>query len=137
MAISHNSDGKDRKGSVVLSTSGHENIIATILFCRYYLHKMLRFVLLALSSLTAVDAALNYRGVDWSSVKYEEQKGISYKTVNGVTQPLEQILADNGVNIVRQRIWTANEYNIDYNLDLAKRAKAVGMDIYLDLHFRY
>ena len=135
MAISHNSDGKDRKGSVVLSTSGHENIIATILFCRYYLHKMLRFVLLALSSLTAVDAALNYRGVDWSSVKYEEEKGISYTTADGTAQPLEEILASNGVNIVRQRIWTASEYDIDYNLDLAKRAKAAGMGLYLDLHF--
>ena len=43
---------------------------------------MFRIVLLALSSMTAVNAALTYRGVDWSSVKYEENKGISYTTVD-------------------------------------------------------
>ncbi|RYP78536.1 hypothetical protein DL771_000489 [Monosporascus sp. 5C6A] len=96
---------------------------------------MLRSVFLALSSLTAVHAALLYRGVDWSSVKVEENNGISYKTANGNTQPLEKILASNGVNIVRQRIWTGNEYNVDYNLDLARRAKAAGLDVYLDLHY--
>lgn len=92
-------------------------------------------MLFALTSMTAVNAALTYRGVDWSSVKYEEDKGISYTTADGAAQPLEQILASSGVNIVRQRIWTASEYNIDYNLDLAKRAKAAGMSVYLDLHF--
>ncbi|RYO90942.1 hypothetical protein DL764_008352 [Monosporascus ibericus] len=96
---------------------------------------MLRSIFLAFSSLTAVHAALLYRGVDWSSVKVEEDNGISYKTASGNTQPLEKILASNGVNIVRQRIWTGNEYNVDYNLDLARRAKAAGLDVYLNLHY--
>ncbi|RYP05812.1 hypothetical protein DL765_009727 [Monosporascus sp. GIB2] len=96
---------------------------------------MLRSIFLTFWSLTAVHAALLYRGVDWSSVKGEEKNGISYKTASGNTQPLEKILASNGVNIVRQRIWTGSEYDVDYNLDLARRAKAAGLDVYLNLHY--
>lgn len=97
---------------------------------------MLRSGFLALASLSAVRAALTYKGVDWSSVKVEEAKGISYTSASGDAQPLEEILAANGVNIVRQRIWTAaGDYDVAYNLDLAKRAKAAGLDVYLDLHF--
>ncbi|KAI1252940.1 hypothetical protein MGN70_005147 [Eutypa lata] len=96
---------------------------------------MLQSTFLALASLTAVRAALTYKGVDWSSVKVEEDSGISYTSASGDAQALEEILAANGVNIVRQRIWTASEYNVEYNLNLAKRATAAGLDVYLDLHF--
>lgn len=81
--------------------------------------------------------ALQYKGVDWSSVAVEEKKGISYKTASGQTQPLEQILASSGVNTVRQRVWvnpSNGEYNLDYNIQLARRAKARGMGVYIDLH---
>jgi len=83
-------------------------------------------------------ASLVYRGVDWSSVAVEEQAGISYKTSSGTTEPLEKILADNGVNIVRQRVWvnpSGGNYNQAYNIALAQRAKAAGLGVYLDLHF--
>ncbi|RAL59239.1 hypothetical protein DID88_006954 [Monilinia fructigena] len=82
-------------------------------------------------------AALTYKGVDWSSVTIEEQAGYSYKNTAGTTQALETILADSGVNTVRQRVWVNpnGQYNLDYNLALAKRAKAAGLGIYLDLHF--
>jgi hypothetical protein len=82
-------------------------------------------------------ASLTYRGVDWSSVGVEEQAGITYKSSSGVVQPLEQILAANGVNIVRQRVWvnpSGGTYGQDYNVALAKRAKAAGLGVYLDLH---
>lgn len=80
--------------------------------------------------------ALTYKGVDWSSVAVEEASGISYSTADGTTTPLEDILVANGVNIVRQRIWTASgDYDLDYNLKLAARAQAAGLDVYLDLHF--
>lgn len=88
--------------------------------------------------LSAVEAALPYKGVDWSSVIVEERAGVSYKNVNGVAQPLERILADSGVNTVRQRIWvtpSGGVYNLDYNLQLARRAKAAGLGVYLNFHY--
>ncbi|KAI5866451.1 glycoside hydrolase family 53 protein [Durotheca rogersii] len=93
---------------------------------------------LALSSLALVQAALKYKGVDWSSVIVEEKAGISYTTTSGSTQPLEKILSESGVNTVRQRIWVNpgdGNYNVDYNLKLARRAKAAGLDVYLNFHY--
>ncbi|KAI1639908.1 family 53 glycosyl hydrolase [Biscogniauxia mediterranea] len=94
--------------------------------------------ILALSAATAAHAALTHKGADWSSVIVEEKSGISYTTSSGSSQSLEKILADSGVNTVRQRIWvnpSDGNYNLDYNLQLAKRAKAAGLEIYLDLHY--
>jgi arabinogalactan endo-1,4-beta-galactosidase len=68
----------------------------------------------------------------------QERAGRSYKTTSGTTQPLEQILKSNGVNIVRQRVWvnpSNGDYNLNYNLALAKRAKAAGLDVYVNLHY--
>jgi arabinogalactan endo-1,4-beta-galactosidase len=98
----------------------------------------LTFATALLRLLSLTDAALTYRGVDWSSVKVEEQAGITYKSPSGATEPLEQILAASGVNIVRQRVWvnpSGGTYGQDYNVALAKRAKAAGLGVYLDLHF--
>lgn len=91
--------------------------------------------LLSLSTLTT--AALTYRGADISSLLIEEDAGKSYKNANGQTEALETILAGNGVNSVRQRIWvnpSDGSYDLDYNVELAKRVKDAGMGVYLDLH---
>lgn len=59
---------------------------------------------LAFSSLAfarGLNAALTYKGVDWSSVVVEENAGYTYKTTSGVTEPLETILKASGVNTVR------------------------------------
>ncbi|AEO65375.1 bc76116f-2983-466b-bc5f-ca076eea8e99 [Thermothielavioides terrestris] len=88
--------------------------------------------------LSTANAALTYKGADWSSVLVEERAGISYKDANGNTQPLEKILAANGVNTVRQRVWVNpadGNYNLDYNIALAKRAKAAGLGVYIDFHY--
>lgn len=88
--------------------------------------------------LPLANAALTYRGADISSLLIEEDAGIAYKNLNGQTQALESILADNGVNSIRQRLWvnpSDGSYDLDYNLKLAKRAKAAGMSVYLDLHY--
>jgi arabinogalactan endo-1,4-beta-galactosidase len=98
---------------------------------------MVLFRFLAFLSYCSVALALTYKGVDWSSVALEEKKGIQY-TNGGAAQPLEKILAANGVNSVRQRVWvnpSNGDYNLDYNLKLAKRAKAAGLSVYLTLHF--
>lgn len=91
-----------------------------------------------ISVLSAVaQAALTYKGVDWSSVGIEEAAGISYKTTGGTTEALETILKASGVNTVRQRLWVSSSstYNLAYNLKIAKRAHAAGLNIYLDMHF--
>lgn len=99
-------------------------------------------LLLSLSAIAAclstANAALPYKGVDWSSAIVEERADVNYKDINGQAKPLERILADNGVNTVRQRAWvtpTGGTYNLDYNIQLGRRAKAAGLSVYLDLHF--
>ncbi|KAL2828720.1 family 53 glycosyl hydrolase [Aspergillus cavernicola] len=94
--------------------------------------------LLSLSALFInTNAALTYRGADISSLLIEEDAGVAYKNLNGQAQSLETILADNGVNSIRQRIWVNpndGSYDLEYNLELAQRVQAAGMSIYLDLH---
>src|SRR3954466_4843306 len=83
-------------------------------------------------------ASLLSKGVDWSSLLVEEKAGKTYKDSTGQTQPLETILKSAGVNTVRQRLWvnpSDGNYNLDYNIRLAKRAKAAGLNVYLDMHF--
>lgn len=94
--------------------------------------------LLSLFFATTALAALPYKGVDWSSLLVEEKAGKQYKNSAGQVQPLETILKNTGVNTVRQRIWvnpSDGNYNLDYNIKLAKRAKAAGLKIYLDFHY--
>ncbi|KAF2635728.1 glycosyl hydrolase 53 [Massarina eburnea CBS 473.64] len=96
-------------------------------------------VLVALvASVPSTLAALTYKGVDWSSTLIEEGKGTTFKNSAGTTQPLETILKNSGVNIVRQRIWvnpSDGNYGLGYNIKLAKRAKAAGLNVYLDFHY--
>ncbi|KAH7136144.1 arabinogalactan endo-1,4-beta-galactosidase-like protein [Dendryphion nanum] len=93
---------------------------------------------LSLLLATPILAALPLKGVDWTSLLIEERAGKTYKSASGQTQPLETILKNAGVNTVRQRIWvnpSNGDYNLDYNLKLAQRAKAAGLKIYLDFHY--
>jgi len=107
------------------------------LFANGNKHRMLSLILLPFLALQA-QAALTFKGVDWSSVIVEEKAGRSYKNIDGTAGSLESILKNNGVNTVRQRLWvnpSDGNYNLDYNLKLAKRAKAAGLNVYLDMHF--
>ncbi|KAH8667405.1 glycoside hydrolase family 53 protein [Tricladium varicosporioides] len=84
------------------------------------------------------NAALTYKGVDWSSTLMLENSGKSFKTTSGATASFESILKSSGVNTVRQRLWvnpSDGNYNLAYNIKLAQRAKAAGLSVYLDLHF--
>jgi arabinogalactan endo-1,4-beta-galactosidase len=99
----------------------------------------MHLTLLPLVALIApLNALLTFSGVDWSSVMVTEAAGIKYKTAAGVVTPLETILKSAGVDTVRQRLWVNPSdgiYGLQYNLALAKRAKAAGLDLYLDMHF--
>ena len=50
-------------------------------------------LLLSLSAIAAclstANAALPYKGVDWSSAIVEERAGVNYKDINGQAKPLE------------------------------------------------
>lgn len=83
-------------------------------------------------------AALQYKGVDWSSTLVSEADGHTFSGLDGKQKPLERIFKNNGVNTVRQRIWyapTDGDYDLEYNLELAQRAKSIGLDVYLDFHY--
>lgn len=94
--------------------------------------------LLLLSIPRLVSSALTYKGADISSLLTLEESGTTYKNLAGEPQALETILADNGVNSIRQRIWVDpadGVYDLEYNVELAKRARDAGMSVYLDLHY--
>ncbi|KAH7466105.1 hypothetical protein FOMA001_g15933 [Fusarium oxysporum f. sp. matthiolae] len=55
---------------------------------------------------------LQYVGVDWSSAIVEERdNGDVYKDAQGVVKPLETILVEAGLNMVRQRVFTVDDPN--------------------------
>jgi arabinogalactan endo-1,4-beta-galactosidase len=68
-----------------------------------------------------------------------EESGTVYKDASSRSgAKFETILHNHGTNLARIRVWTSNstsEYSLAYGLALAKRAKAAGMDIYVDLHY--
>lgn len=99
---------------------------------------LLLFSTSLLFPISTTQAALTYKGVDWSSLLVEERAGKIYRNAAGQQQPLEKILQSSGVNAVRQRIWNDPEdgnYNLEYNLELAQRAVESGLDVYLDFHY--
>lgn len=85
----------------------------------------------------SVGSALQYSGADFSSLLLlESTTNIQYaRSSYTESQPLEQILRDSGINLARIRIWTSGTYNLTYGLELAKRAKDVGMDLMVDLYY--
>lgn len=92
------------------------------------------FTTALLTAAATTVTALSSKGIDWSSVAIVENSGIKYKNAAGTAGTLESILAGAGVNTVRQRLWvTSGDYGLSYNLNLAKRAKAAGLKVYLDL----
>lgn len=102
-----------------------------------FLGKMQTTLALLITLVTLTHAALTYKGVDWSSLLIEETAGTVYRNTLGEKQPFETILAASGVNTVRQRVWVSDssDYNLANNVELAKRAQAAGLNIYLDLHY--
>ncbi|KAL6591187.1 glycosyl hydrolase 53 [Neocallimastix californiae] len=87
-----------------------------------------------------------YKGVDVSSIIALENSGIRYYNYNGQQQDLLKILADNGVNCIRVRIWntprTTSGYtygggNNDLNVatEIGKRAAKYGLPLFVDFHY--
>lgn len=100
---------------------------------------MMRLPLSLSALLLALTAQLAWgmeKIVDWSSASVLPSPQKWYDT-DGTEASLERILGDNGFTLARQRLFTGpGEYDIRSNVQLAKRAMAVGMDIYINVHFR-
>lgn len=94
---------------------------------------MLRYVLLLCALLPAA-IALTYKAADISSVLVVEGDGVTY-TDNGVSMPFEEIVKLHGMNTARIRLWTAGQYDLEYGLAMAKRIKAAGLVLHVDLHY--
>ncbi len=86
------------------------------------------------------------KGMDVSTLIEEERCGAKYYN-GGIRGDLLEILKDYGTNSVRLRLWNdpyrssdgapygAGTCNIDTVIELARRAKALGMSVLLDFHY--
>ena len=85
-------------------------------------------------------------GMDVSSVLAEEASGVKYYDYNGNEADIFRILAENGINTIRVRVWN-NPYddegrgfgggNCDIRtaVEIGRRANACGMDLLVDFHY--
>ena len=81
--------------------------------------------------------ALQIRGADISFTLQEESVGAKYSD-SGVPMPLERILAARGATYVRLRAWVnppPGYSDTRAALELARRAKAAGLKIFLNLQY--
>jgi len=100
-------------------------------------------ILLVLLLFTILSDAAFYKGVDMSALPTIDCGGSCSPFKNNATAPKQdalQILKDNGVNIIRLRIWnnpsSDGAYcNLDGVLKMAKRVKQLGLMIHLDFHY--
>ncbi|KAF8573335.1 glycoside hydrolase family 53 protein [Ramaria rubella] len=77
--------------------------------------------------------ALTFHGADISSLIVVEDQGVKF-TDAGKISPFETILTSHGLNTARVRVWTAGQYDLSYGLQMAKRIKAAGITLIVDLH---
>ncbi len=80
------------------------------------------------------------RGVDISSLYEIEANGGKYYNANREEEDLFKILAENGVNWVRLRVWNnpkdgGGSNNVDIDVKLAVRAKQAGLKLLVDFHY--
>ena len=85
-------------------------------------------------------------GMDVSSVLAEEASGVKYYDFDGRETDLFRLLADNGINYIRVRVWN-NPYdgegrgfgggNCDIRtaVEIGRRATACGMKLLVDFHY--
>ena len=85
-------------------------------------------------------------GMDVSSVLSEEASGVKYYDFDGNETDLFRLLADNGINTIRVRIWN-NPWDDEGNgfgggncdirtaVEIGKRAAACGMSLLVDFHY--
>ncbi len=78
------------------------------------------------------------KGADVSWLTEMESSGYSWYNDNGSQQSLFQILKDHGMNAIRLRVWvnpSGGWCNLNDVVAKAVRAKNVGMDVMLTIHY--
>lgn len=85
-------------------------------------------------------------GMDVSSVIAEEQSGVKYYDYDGKKADLFKVIHDNGINMVRVRVWN-NPYDAQGHgygggnndlakaIEIGKRANKYGMKLLVDFHY--
>ena len=85
-------------------------------------------------------------GMDVSSVLAEENSGVKYYDFDGKEADLFRILADNGINTIRVRVWNnpwddeghgfgGGNCDADTAVAIGKRAAACGLSLLVDFHY--
>ena len=85
-------------------------------------------------------------GMDISSVLAEEASGVKYYNFDGNETDLFRLLADNGINCIRVRVWNnpfdseghgfgGGNCDISTAVEIGKRATACGMKLLVDFHY--
>jgi len=85
-------------------------------------------------------------GMDVSSVLSEEESGVRYYDFNGQETDLFQILAGNGINLIRVRVWNhpcdaegrgfgGGNCDVARAVEIGKRAAACGLKLLVDFHY--
>lgn len=86
------------------------------------------------------------KGVDVSTVESLEASGVVFRDATGAPADLFAVLADNGVNSVRVRVWNdprdsqgrgygGGTVDVDRAIEIGRRATAAGMDVLVDFHY--
>ena len=85
-------------------------------------------------------------GMDVSSVLAEEKSGVRYYDFEGREMDLFRMLADQGINYIRVRVWNdpfdaegrgfgGGNCDIEAAVEIGKRATACGMKLLVDFHY--
>jgi len=85
-------------------------------------------------------------GVDVSTVLSLEESGVVFRDSAGQPADLFHVLADNGVNSVRVRVWNdpydasgrgygGGTVDVDRAVQIGQRATAAGLDTLVDFHY--
>ena len=86
------------------------------------------------------------KGMDVSSVISLENAGVTFKNRDGEEEDLLKILADNGVNTIRVRVWNdpytadgrsygGGNSDLDTAVQIGRRAARYGMKLMVDFHY--
>lgn len=101
-----------------------------------HIHPAIFFLLSLFPAVTKAQSTF-YRGVDLSYLQELEANGAVFYD-NGNRADAITIFKNHGVNIVRLRLWyhPQNGYDdLSHTLKMAKRVKAAGLDLLLDIHY--
>lgn len=86
------------------------------------------------------------KGVDVSSILSLEESGVVFRDADGQQADIFEVLADEGVNAVRVRVWNdpfdaegngygGGDVDVDRAVEIGERATAAGLGLLVDFHY--